>query len=159
MKRWLLAWLLFAVSVSALSQAADLRKLEDAVASNILRIRANNKLKKLSRRSPKEELRQTTCSAVHGKPLAFSQFDDFVVYHADDPTRIVPELERMAKREEKNYGKFGVTVLSDNQGGYWVGVQYYLSGVNELFAYTMTDAGTLRKSWKRRIPPDCKDFK
>jgi hypothetical protein len=141
---------------------------ENVVAKVFESIRVDAKLPPLIRIKHRDSLEQILCTVAQVGTLGNQRpTADSTIYKTAQPESISAELNRVASFKEqppqKNLAspRYSVAVwqVKDSQTGetqYWVGVELYLSSLEEFMDNHFTDQILYRNDWKKDVAPQCR---
>jgi hypothetical protein len=85
------------------------------------------------------------------------------LYKTKEPAKATDEIGRLASLDrlhKQGYKRFSVAVwrsaLSNQEGQYWVGIQFYASAGFEFLDYHFTDEIWYHNAWKKAVAPECR---
>jgi hypothetical protein len=135
---------------------------EDQVAKLLGTIRADTKIKQLSRIRHRDKLEQQICSIAQGSvPQKRAASDTSAFYQTSRPESISAELKTVASFDDDRFPRYSVAVwrLKDPQTReltFWVGVERYRSAGFEFFDNHFTDDIFYHNDWKNYVAPVCR---
>lgn len=157
---------------------------EDVVAYVFDTVRADAKLRRLSRIGERKELEQLICTAsVNGKiPVSTNTIlvgtpslpidTPSTLYKTASPGDVTPELRTIALFErprgrsghapgDKRYSVavWPIQQEKDSNPEYWVGIGLFWSTGTEFFLNHVSDSIEYKNKWKRFVAPECKEVK
>lgn len=157
---------------------------EDVVAHVFDTVRADAKLRHLSRIGDRKELEQLVCAAsVNGEiPVSMNTIlvgtpslpidTPSTLYKTASPGDLTPELRTVALFERPRgqsghtpgHTRYSVAVWPiqqerDSNPEYWVGIGLFWSTGTEFFLNHFSDSIEYKNKWKRFVAPECKEVK
>lgn len=135
---------------------------EDQIAKLFETIRADTKIKQLSRIRHRDKLEQQICNIAQGiAPQKLTASDTFAFYQTSRPESISAELKRVASFDDDRFPRYSVAVWrlknpQTQEPTYWVGVELYWSAKFEFIDYYFTDDLFYHNSWKNYVAPGCR---
>jgi hypothetical protein len=149
---------------------------EDEVARLFENTRKQAGAKPLSRIKFRNEIQELVCTAAltgrvpdvsSGIPERGSDGKwhptGILFYRTTEPGNVTDEMKKLAAYDplrKRGFKRYSVAVwksaLSDQEGQYWVGIQFYWSEAMEFFDYHFTDDISYHNAWKNEAASECR---